>query len=54
MSGEDLGAEGLAEHDLVDRFADDLLEADMWTPPGGVEIDETLETAWQRSSARQP
>ena len=44
VGGEDLGAEGLAQHDLVDRLADDLLEArhvDAGLP--GIEVDEALE-----------
>ena len=44
MGGEDLGAEGLAEHDLVDRLADDLLEArHVDAGLARVEVDEALE-----------
>ena len=43
VGGEHLGLEGLAEHDLVDRLADDLLEArhvDAGLPR--FEVDEAL------------
>ena len=44
MGGEDLGAEGLAEHDLVDRLADDLLEAGhVDAGLARLEVDEALE-----------
>jgi hypothetical protein len=44
VGGQDLGLEGLAQHDLVDRLADDLLEAGH-VDAGllGVEVDEALE-----------
>ena len=44
VGGQHLGAEGLAEHDLVDRLADDLLEA-RHVDAGllRVEVDEALE-----------
>src|SRR5262249_30244171 len=44
MGGEDLGAEGLAEDDLVDRLGDDLLEArHVNARLARVEVDEALE-----------
>ena len=44
VGGEDLGAEGLAEHDLVDRLADVLLEArHVDAGLARLEVDEALE-----------
>jgi hypothetical protein len=44
VRGEDLGLEGLAEHDLVDRLVEDLLEAGH-VDAGllRIEVDEALE-----------
>ena len=51
VGGEDLGLEGLAEHDLVDRLADDLLEArHVDAGLARVEVDEALEARRGRGS----
>ena len=54
VGGQHLGLEGLAEHDLVDRLADDLLEA-RHVDAGllGVEVDEALELGVEEVLARR-
>ena len=52
VGGEHLGPEGLAEHDLVDRLADDLLEA-RHVDAGlrGLRSTKHSKSAWKRFSA---
>ena len=54
VGGEHLGPERLAEHDLVDRLADDLLEAGhVDAGLARIEVDEALEVGVVEVLARR-